>query len=145
MNKLGMAGVFLVVGLLSVPVFAQKGGEESWAEVDRQLDLRQRQLGIEAREMEIEFQRRMQELELEGRRFAMEREAREGEKDDGSGVVFLLAWVVVNILMTVWVYQDLQKRKAGSGLWIPVTLLAGLLGALVYAVARLGDQRQESA
>jgi hypothetical protein len=31
----------------------------------------------------------------------------------------------------------------GSGIWIVIVLLAGLLGALVYAVVRIGDGRQK--
>jgi hypothetical protein len=37
------------------------------------------------------------------------------------------------------VYQDIRARNAGSGLWIVLVLVAGLLAALVYAVVRLGD------
>ena len=49
---------------------------------------------------------------------------------------------VVHILVGVWVYQDIRRRNAGSGIWIALGLLTGLLGALVYAVVRLGDSRQ---
>lgn len=52
----------------------------------------------------------------------------------------MLICMVVHILLAIWVYQDIRKRNAGSGLWIVITLLTGLLGALVYAVARLGDK-----
>jgi len=49
---------------------------------------------------------------------------------------------IVHVLVAVWVYQDLRRRNAGSGIWIVIALLAGLFGALVYAVVRLGDSRQ---
>jgi hypothetical protein len=47
--------------------------------------------------------------------------------------------VVVHILAAVWVYQDIRQRGCGSGLWVVIALLAGLLGTLVYAVVRIGD------
>jgi hypothetical protein len=47
--------------------------------------------------------------------------------------------ILVHILAAVWVYQDIQKRHVGSGLWIILALLTGLCGTLVYAVIRLGD------
>jgi len=53
-------------------------------------------------------------------------------------------WAVVNILLAIWVYQDIRKRNAGSGIWIVVTLMTGLLGALVYAVVRIGEKCEET-
>jgi hypothetical protein len=37
--------------------------------------------------------------------------------------------------------MDIRQLNRGSGLWIVIALLTGLLGALVYAVVRLGDAR----
>jgi hypothetical protein len=54
----------------------------------------------------------------------------------------VLVCLVVHILAAVWVYQDIRRRGSGSGIWIVIVLLAGLLAALVYAVVRLGDARQ---
>jgi hypothetical protein len=56
--------------------------------------------------------------------------------------LFLLGCAIVHILTAVWVFQDIRARGAGSGLWIVIALLAGLLGVLVYAVVRLGDLRK---
>jgi hypothetical protein len=53
--------------------------------------------------------------------------------------LFMATCVLVHILTAVWVYQDIQKRHVGSGLWIVLALLTGLCGTLVYAVVRLGD------
>ena len=39
---------------------------------------------------------------------------------------------------------DIRKRNAGSGLWIVLTLFAGLFGAIVYALVRLGDMKEEA-
>lgn len=46
---------------------------------------------------------------------------------------------VVHILLTIWVYRDLQRRKTGSGLWIVIVLLTGLPGAIAYSIVRIGD------
>jgi hypothetical protein len=51
--------------------------------------------------------------------------------------------LVVHILLAVWVYTDIRKLNRGSGIWIVIALLTGLLGTLVYAVVRLGDARTE--
>ena len=58
---------------------------------------------------------------------------------------FLFLIVVVHILVAVWVYQDIRKRNAGSGIWIVIALVAGLLGVLVYAVVRIGDNDKKKA
>jgi hypothetical protein len=54
----------------------------------------------------------------------------------------MLVCAVVHILAAIWVFQDIRARGAGSGLWIVIALLAGLLGVLVYAVIRLGDAKK---
>jgi hypothetical protein len=56
--------------------------------------------------------------------------------------LLLLGCAVVHVLTAVWVFQDIRVRGAGSGLWIVIALLAGLLGVLVYAVVRIGDFRK---
>ncbi|MBL7133948.1 MAG: PLDc N-terminal domain-containing protein, partial [Phycisphaerae bacterium] len=50
--------------------------------------------------------------------------------------------VVTNILLTVWVCRDMREQKIGRALWVPITLLAGVFGAIVYAIARNADIRQ---
>jgi hypothetical protein len=57
-----------------------------------------------------------------------------------AGLIFLFCGII-HLLLTVWVYQDIRKRNAGSGIWIVVTLMTGLLGAAVYALVRLGDKQ----
>ncbi len=140
-------GVLAVALALTTVAFAQepeehrrgpRGGREH--EMDRQ----HRQPELEAREAERNFQREMRELELDERRAAMKRRlGGPGRHEGPGGAIFLAFCVVVNILLTVWVYQDMRKRNAGSGLWIAITLLIGFLGALLYAIVRLGDMRQE--
>lgn len=55
------------------------------------------------------------------------------------GVIVLVS-LVIHILLATWVYQDIRRRGTGSGIWIVVTLLAGLFGAAVYALVRLGEK-----
>ena len=56
--------------------------------------------------------------------------------------LMLLGCAVVHVLVAVWVFQDIRVRGTGSGLWIVIALLAGLVGALVYAVVRLGEMKK---
>ena len=84
-----------------------------------------------------EFQREIQAMELEARRLELERA--EHEPEGGGAAVLLMLCIVVHILVAVWIYQDIRQRNAGSGIWIVLGLLAGLLAALVYGVIRLGD------
>ena len=55
-------------------------------------------------------------------------------------VLLMAGAAIIHILLAVWVYQDLRRRNTGSGLWIVITLLAGLCGAAVYALVRLGEK-----
>jgi len=141
--------ITLLAALLLWPTGAiaqreREGREHPREEVERDLMFRERQLELEAREMDLDMQRQMQELELDERRADIQRRQAMGHGQKGGAPVFLAICAVVNILLTVWVYQDIRKRNAGSGLWIPITLLSGFFGALLYAVVRLGDQRQQS-
>ena len=56
-------------------------------------------------------------------------------------VLLVLGTAIIHILLAMWVYQDLRKRNTGSGIWIVITLLAGLCGAAVYALVRLGEKQ----
>lgn len=104
---------------------------------DYEMELDQRALELEQQRAEMEFQQQKQQLELEEIRLELEQQKK---RDDGGGAaVLLILCGVVHILLAVWVYQDIRARNAGSGLWIVLVLLAGLLAALVYAVVRLGD------
>jgi p-aminobenzoyl-glutamate transporter AbgT len=51
----------------------------------------------------------------------------------------ILAFLLLNILLTVLVSLDMAKRAKFNGLWIPILLIAGLPGSAVYAIFRLGD------
>ncbi len=126
--------------------------------LERELDLRQRQLEIERQEAELDFQRKMQDIELDERAAKLQRPKapkpsqpcpppcvrpfrRPCPRCCGCPVLLLVAALcfVVNILLAVWVFQDIRKRGRGSGIWVIIALLTGLCGTLVYAIVRLRD------
>jgi len=121
-----------------VAVFSQ----ELERQEDPEFQMEMREMEMEQRDAEMGFQQSMQELELEKSRIGLER-MRIGHKHRKHP--FLLLVMIVHILVAVWVYQDIRKRNAGSGIWIVIALLAGLLGVLVYAVVRIGDNDKKKA
>ena len=128
--------------LVPALVWAQEEGLEG--DLERQMHLREMDMELEARQTKMEYERRMAELELEARQTEIEQarahpEGAEAHPEEGGAALLLVICAVVHVLVAVWIYQDLRHRNAGSGLWIVLGLLAGLLAALVYAVVRLGD------
>ncbi len=131
----------VLMGLLLVSMFACPAvwsREFEPEDMEAQMEMREREMELEQRRAEMDMEREMQKLELEGQRLKLEH-ARAGNKDKPNPL--LLVILVVHILVAVWVYMDIRQLNRGSGLWIVITLLTGLLGALVYAVVRLGDGR----
>jgi cation transport ATPase len=148
--------VFLSVMLLSIlAVPASFSQEPEPEDMQMQMQRQQQKLDLEQREADMDMQRQMQKMDLEQRKMMnqfdleqrkMELEhARQDRERDGRGIlgVLLLICAVVHILVAVWVYMDIRQLNRGSGLWIVIALLTGLLGALVYAVVRIGDGRQK--
>lgn len=138
--------VFLSVMLLSmlaVPaVFSQEFEPE---DMEMQMQMRKMEMDLNQRKADMDMERQMQQLDLEQRRMELER-ARHDDNDDereGGLVVLLLICAVVHILVAVWVYMDIRQLNSGSGIWIVIALLTGLLGALVYSVVRIGDIRHK--
>jgi len=139
--------VFLSVMLLSmlaVPaVFSQEFEPE---DMEMQMQMRKMQMELNQRESEMDMERQMKQLDLEQRKREMERALHDDDDDrecEGGIVVLLLICAVVHILVAVWVYMDIRQLNSGSGIWIVIALLTGLLGALVYAVVRIGDIRHK--
>lgn len=50
--------------------------------------------------------------------------------------IFGLLVVALNIALLYWVYKDAEKRGASAGAWLIVVFLFGLLGLLLYLIAR---------
>lgn len=55
--------------------------------------------------------------------------------------IIMLCMCIIHVLVAVWVSRDIRQRNSGSGVWVAIALLAGLMGALVYAVVRIGDNK----
>jgi Flp pilus assembly protein TadB len=143
----------MLLSILAVPVaFSQEPEPE---DMEMQMQRQQQKLDLEQREADMDMQRQMQKMDLEQRKMMnqfdleqrkMELEhVRHDDDDKCEGIlgVLLLICAVVHILVAVWVYMDIRQLNRGSGLWIVIALLTGLLGALVYAVVRIGDGRQK--
>jgi len=130
-----LLGVALL-GLL-VPTLARAQEEGLEQDPEYQMHLREMQMEFETREVRAEHERQMAQLELEALRAEIE-EAQNGS-EGGPLALLLILCGVVRILVATWIYQDIRRRNAGSGLWIVLGLFGGLFAALVYAVVRLGD------
>ena len=102
-------------------------------------ELNEQRHQIEMERQELEHQRE----QMQQRRPWMNRKPIEMMGWPKPYCIFIMVMcLVVHILVAVWVFQDIRTRGTGSGLWIVIALIAGLLGALVYAVVRLGDVKQ---
>ncbi len=150
--KLPQLTVLLLTLLLCAPAHCQETEDPDLRDLEtaeRQMHLREMQLDLQERESELDSQQQMRQLELDKRRMELDRQ-REGkkhkkawkpkDKDNAGPLLILIA--IVNILTAIWVYQDIRRRGVGSGIWIVIALLTGLLGTLVYAVVRLGNTPQ---
>jgi hypothetical protein len=155
-NKMKRYVLSMMLAIMFVPALAvaQEEGPENF---EFQMEMQEREMELEYRNAEMDLERRMQELELEKRKIELEHMRRPKEQpghmknhddddndDDGLHPLLLLV-LVVHILCAVWVYQDIRRRAGGSGIWIVIALLTGLLGTLVYAVVRLGENQKSSA
>lgn len=129
----------LLAGLFVCPAAFARDFEREDVQFD--MGIRERQMDIEHRQAQMDMEREMQQLELQERRANLER-ARDDDDDEDEMHPLLLLLVVIHILLAVWVYMDIRQLNRGSGIWIVLVLLAGLFAALIYAVVRLGDNRQ---
>jgi len=136
----------LLVSIFACPAVLSKEFEPEDMEIG--MEMREREMELQRLDTKMAMEREMQNLELEQRRMELE-SARQDDNDDddgecegGLGLVILIC-AIVHILVAIWIYTDIRQLNRGSGIWIVIALLAGLLGALVYAVVRLGDNRQK--
>jgi len=130
----------IVLMSMLAPALALCEELEEQKNIEWQMAQRERELELRHREEEMAIERERQKLELEQQMTELER-AREEHEDGALPLLLLIA--VVHILVAVWVYTDIRKLNSGSGIWIVIALLTGLLGTLVYAVVRMGDARIE--
>lgn len=54
--------------------------------------------------------------------------------------LLFLGMFILNILLTIIVSLDMVRVGRFNGLWIPVVLLAGIPGSIIYALFRIGDK-----
>jgi hypothetical protein len=101
-----------------------------------ELNEQRRQFEMERQELDVQRDRMQQQSRL------ARRPKQEEDWSESFCVLAMVMCLVVNILSAVWVFQDIRIRGTGSGIWIVIALIAGLLGALVYAVVRLGDLKR---
>jgi len=135
----------LLVSMFACPAVLSQEFEPEDMEIEMQM--RERAMELEQREKKMDMEQEMYKLEIEQRKLELERAQNDDDDDDDDcegalGFLFLLC-AVVHILVAVWVYTDIRQLNRGSGIWIVIALLTGLLGALVYAVVRLGNGRQK--
>mgnify|MGYP001152958670 CR=1 FL=1 len=135
----------LLVSMFACPAVLSQEFEPEDMEIEMQM--RERAMELEQRERKMDMEQEMHKLEIEQRKLELERAQNDDDDDDDDcegalGFLFLLC-AVVHILVAVWVYTDIRQLNRGSGIWIVIALLTGLLGALVYAVVRLGNGRQK--
>ena len=144
MKQYFLMSVLLVSMLLCPAVISQEFEPE---DMEIQMQMKEREMELQRLELQMGMEREMQNLELEQRRMELESARQDDDYDDEDGEealgLLLGICVIVHILLAIWVYMDIRKLNRGSGIWIVIVLLAGLLGALVYAVVRLGDGRQK--
>jgi len=54
--------------------------------------------------------------------------------------LMVLAWIVCNVLLAVWIYTDIRKRGEGSGIFVALALVAGIPAAIIYSLVRIADK-----
>ncbi len=134
-----LAAMFVAAAL---PAAALGAGDEK-APTPAQLEQYEIGMALEARKAELQHEQELRKLELEERRIELDHQRRRFEgrhHKDGCGGAVLLLILVVHILLTIWVCKDMREQKIGRALWVPIVLLAGVCGAILYAIVRVGDK-----
>ena len=134
-----VAVMAMVLGAAARTAAAQEDEELPFEE---QIERQMMELELRQRQDEVEFERQERELELEQRRAEIDRARGRRPDHHGKHVFFILLIIITNILLTVWVFKDMNEKKIGRALWVPIVLLAGVFGAILYAIVRIADTRQ---
>ena len=148
---------YMLIGCLLVLPLVVRAAEEQEEQAPKQHQQQQiaewrRNLEWKETEQKAAFRQAMRNMSLQERRLEVaEQEAtlkavakpqRCPAKD--SWGLLVVACALVHVLLGVWVFQDIRQRRTGSGVWIVIVLVTGLMGAFVYALVRIGDARQPS-
>lgn len=145
MKRYVLMSVLLVSTFACTAVLSQEFEPE---DMEIQMQMKEREMELRQLDAKMGMEREMRNLEMEQRRMELERARGDYDDDDddecegGLGLLLLICGIV-HILVAIWVYMDIRQLNRGSGIWIVIALLAGLLGALVYAVVRIGDSKQK--
>ena len=134
-----------VLALLLVATVLPAAEDGEKAPTLEQMALHKNALALQAHESELRHEEQLRELELEERRVEIQHRRRRlggGKGGHGGGILLLL--LAVNILVTVWVCKDMREQKIGRALWVPIVLLTGILGAILYALVRLADAHRQA-
>jgi hypothetical protein len=146
-----------VVVVLSVAAVGLAGDANASGEKPptlEQLQMHERSLELQARENEIAFEEKARGSELahEAKLRDLEIQQREAELNrmrggggGGAAALLLLVTLVAHILLTVWVCKDMREQEIGRALWVPIILLTGVFGAILYAIARHTDIQAKAA
>ena len=135
--------IFVLVAVFATAGVAQEPGiDEKKIPTAEEIELYERGLQVRAQEARLEHERQMDELELEERRAEIDR-IRRGHhgRGDEKCAGFILLILVTHVLLTVWVFKDMHEQKIGRALWVPIVLLTGVFGAILYAIIRHTDIR----
>jgi hypothetical protein len=49
---------------------------------------------------------------------------------------FMAVWFIIGVLLCVWVYRDAERRGMNGALWLIITLIAGIIGLIIYLIVR---------
>ncbi len=48
--------------------------------------------------------------------------------------------MVCHVLLALWVFADVRKRRNGQWLWVILAILGGFVATAVYALVRIGEK-----
>jgi Flp pilus assembly protein TadB len=140
----------VVVAVVLVGMAAKVMAQEGEAPTPEQMERLKMGMELEAHKAELEHEQQMRQLDIEARRAEIERQQQASRPHgnrppDGAHGGIMVLIIITNILLTVWVFKDMHEQKIGRALWVPIVLLTGVFGAILYAIVRLADTRCKSA
>lgn len=51
-------------------------------------------------------------------------------------IIIAIVGLVISLLIAIWVYKDAKKRDMNATMWLPIVLLTGCIGCIIYLVVR---------
>ena len=73
-----------------------------------------------------------------------------GDPYDGAGAciggmmcIIGVVWLIIAIALAVWVYKDAEARGENGVLWLIVVILLGLIGLIIWLIARPKELKGE--